>query len=100
MVFSAAGMFGCWVVSVKLYHIDRGIFYANVRSFVEPQDIISGLVKAAVFGVVFSALSTYKGYYASGGAKGVGVAGTQAVVFSFVSIFFFDYILTSLLQTT
>jgi phospholipid/cholesterol/gamma-HCH transport system permease protein len=98
MIFSAAGMLGAWVVGVKLFNIDPGLFYANIRNLVEPTDIFTGLVKATVFGGVFSAISCFKGYFASGGAKGVGVAGTQAVVFSFVSILVVDYFLTSLIQ--
>jgi phospholipid/cholesterol/gamma-HCH transport system permease protein len=98
MLFSVSGMFGCWVVAVELFGIDKGIFLVNLRSMIEPTDIFTGLVKATVFGGVLSTISCYKGYNASGGAKGVGTAGTEAVVFSFVSILVFDYFLTALIQ--
>ncbi len=98
VLFSAAGMMGCWVVSIGLFGIDKGIFLANIRTLVDPEDIFTGLVKAAAFGLVLSSISCYKGYYATGGAKGVGTAGTQAVVYSFVTILVVDYFLTSLMQ--
>ena len=56
-----------------------------------------GLIKAAVFGFLIAAISCTRGFYASGGARGVGEATTQAVVHSAVSILIANYLLTSLL---
>jgi phospholipid/cholesterol/gamma-HCH transport system permease protein len=55
------------------------------------------MIKALVFGFLISAISTAQGYYASGGAKGVGEATTRAVVLSAVAILVANYILTSAL---
>jgi len=60
-------------------------------------DITHGLIKSVVFGFLVSLVSTYKGYVTRGGAKGVGIATTQSVVFSNISIFVANYILTSLM---
>jgi phospholipid/cholesterol/gamma-HCH transport system permease protein len=57
-------------------------------------DMTHGLSKAVVFGAVVSLIATYRGYRASGGARGVGDATTQAVVWSSVAILFVDYLLT------
>jgi len=62
---------------------------------VELNDIYNGLVKAAVFGIILSIVSCYKGFYTKGGAEGVGRSTTEAVVVSSVTILVTDYILTS-----
>jgi phospholipid/cholesterol/gamma-HCH transport system permease protein len=56
-----------------------------------------GLIKSAVFGFIVASVSCRHGYFASGGAKGVGVATTRAVVESCVSILIANYILTQAL---
>jgi phospholipid/cholesterol/gamma-HCH transport system permease protein len=68
-----------------------------VQQFSEPRDLYMGLVKSAVFGFLISAISCKQGYYASGGAKGVGEATTRAVVHSAVAILISNYIITSLM---
>jgi len=55
-------------------------------------------VKSIFMGFVCSLIACYKGYYASGGAAGVGTATTKAVVHGFVVVFILDYFLTSLIQ--
>jgi phospholipid/cholesterol/gamma-HCH transport system permease protein len=65
--------------------------------YVDLDDIYNGLAKAAVFGLILSLISCYKGFYTKGGAEGVGKATTEAVVVSSVTILISDYLLTSLL---
>ena len=60
-------------------------------------DITQGLIKAAVFGLVLSVISCEQGYHAKGGAKGVGMATTKAVVYSCVSILMLDYFVSDIL---
>ena len=59
-------------------------------------DVISGLVKAAVFGFMIALMGCYAGYYSKGGAQGVGTATTNAVVSSSILILTFNYVLTEL----
>ncbi len=54
--------------------------------YVELNDIYNGLIKAAVFGIILSIVSCYKGFYTKGGAEGVGKSTTEAVVVSSVTI--------------
>ena len=54
-------------------------------------------LKAIVFGVLIALVGCYKGYMADGGARGVGMATTQAVVIGSISVFIIDYFLTSML---
>ncbi len=91
------GIAGGYFVGVILLHIDAGIFVAKMRELVELVDITNGLYKAFVFGAILSIVGCFKGYYARGGAEGVGKATTQAVVIASISILIGDYILTSLL---
>ena len=61
-------------------------------------DLIHGIIKAIIFGFLLSLIGCYKGYITRGGAKGVGLATTQSVVYANVATFIADYILTSLMS--
>jgi phospholipid/cholesterol/gamma-HCH transport system permease protein len=95
VLFTMVGMLGAYFVGVVLLHIDQGIFIGKTRWFVDPADLSSGLIKAFFFGGILTMVGCYKGYYASGGARGVGVATTQAVVYGSVLILVADYFLTA-----
>lgn len=94
-LFTMVGMAGAWFVGVVLLNIDEGQFMANVDWLVDPADLNSGMIKAAVFGVILTMVGCYKGFYAQGGARGVGLATTQSVVVSSVLILIADYFLTT-----
>lgn len=98
-LFTLVGMFGCYLVGVVMLGIDEGIFIEKVKWFVEPEDLTSGLVKACVFGGILTIVGCYKGFYAAGGARGVGIATTQSVVVSSVLILVSDYFLTAMMFT-
>jgi len=89
------GILGGYLVGVKLLGINEGAYIGKMIKFVELNDIYNGLVKAAVFGIILSIVSCYKGFYTKGGAEGVGRSTTEAVVVSSVTILVTDYILTS-----
>jgi phospholipid/cholesterol/gamma-HCH transport system permease protein len=61
-------------------------------------DIIGGLTKSAVFGLILSWVGSYKGYYTTGGARGVGISTTQSVVLGSILILINNYFLTKLLE--
>jgi phospholipid/cholesterol/gamma-HCH transport system permease protein len=60
-------------------------------------DLMSGLIKAVVFGSIIAVVGCHQGFYTEGGAEGVGKATTRAVVIASISILINDYILTALL---
>lgn len=97
MVFSFSGMVGAYVVAIHYLGIDSGMFMSGITQYVESEDITHGLIKAVVFGLIFSLIACYKGFYATGGARGVGVATTQSVVISSVLVLVSDYLMTSLM---
>jgi phospholipid/cholesterol/gamma-HCH transport system permease protein len=91
------GVVGGYIVGVKMLGINEGAFMNRIDKTVTLGDIYNGLVKAAVFGLILSVISCYKGYNTRGGAEGVGRATTEAVVLSSVTILISDYVLTSLM---
>ncbi|MBI5511286.1 MAG: ABC transporter permease [Deltaproteobacteria bacterium] len=97
LIFLVVATVGSFIVGVSVLGIDEGAFMARIEWFLDPFDFTHGLYKAIVFGVVLSLIGCYKGYNAAGGARGVGMATTQAVVIGSISIFVLDYVLTSIL---
>lgn len=97
MLFVVMAMIGGYGVAVWLENVDPGVFMENARWLVESKDIMQGLVKATVFGCALTTISCAQGFNASGGAKGVGIGTTKAVVGSFVTILVLDYFLTDVI---
>jgi phospholipid/cholesterol/gamma-HCH transport system permease protein len=97
LAFGIAGMFGAYIVGVVWQGIDPGVFFDRVDQFVKVEDIRMLLVKSALFGVIVSTICCKKGFFAAGGARGVGEATAKAVVASIVAIFAADYITTTLM---
>ena len=98
MVFNTAGMAGAYLISVTIKGISAGTFISRTQQWLDPEDIAEGLIKGAVFGLAVTLIGCYKGYHASGGAKGVGQATTEAMVASAVSIFILDYLVGVMLH--
>ncbi len=96
-VFDVVGIYGGYLVGVKLLGLSGGAYFAQMRGTVELADIRGGFLKALVFGVIISWVSGYKGYHAGYGAEGVSRATTDAVVLCAVLILIGDYVLTALL---
>jgi phospholipid/cholesterol/gamma-HCH transport system permease protein len=97
VLYMSVGMVGAYVVAVLWLGGDPGTFAQSVRDLAEPTDIEMGVIKAAVFGFIIAAILCRHGFYASGGAKGVGLATTRAVVETCVTILIVNYLLTQLL---
>ncbi len=72
-------------------------YISSIRSYLEFEDITCGLIKSFFFGIIFSSIGLYNGYYASGGAQGIGQATTKTVVTGSIFILVADYILGSFL---
>lgn len=98
-LFVLVGMAGAYGVAVLLLGVDPGMFMGNIGLIVDPMDLIKGCIKAGFFGLAIAAIGCNKGFYASGGAKGVGEATTSAVVMSSVAILVINYFLTAIMFT-
>lgn len=97
IISNFVGIVGGYFVGVKLLGINSGVYLTNTVKYVELADIYNGLIKAACFGLILSAIGCYKGYNARGGAAGVGRATTEAVVLASVLILVNDYFLTAIM---
>ena len=97
VLYTCVGMAGSWLVAVQWMSVDPGIFISNIEKSLTLDDFWMGEIKAAAFGFLIASISCRQGYYASGGAKGVGEATTQAVVQSAVALLITNYIITNLL---
>ncbi|MBL8630917.1 MAG: ABC transporter permease [Rhodospirillaceae bacterium] len=95
-VADVIGVFGGYLVGVYKLGFNPGVYINSTVDFVEPLDVISGLVKAAVFGFIIALMGCYNGYHSKGGAQGVGAATTNAVVSASILILITNYILTEL----
>jgi len=96
-LYATVGMAGSYLVAVLWLGGDAGIWMQSIRDFAVPKDLTMGLIKSVVFGFILTIISCRHGFYAKGGAKGVGVATTRAVVESCVTILIANYILTQTL---
>lgn len=97
-VFSLAGIAAAYVFGVAVLGLDGLAFMSNVRSSVEWSDISIGLWKGGIFGVVIAWISTFRGFQARGGARGVGMATSRTVVETAVLVLCWDYVVTALLS--
>lgn len=93
-LYSTVGMGGSYLVGVMWLGGDFGLWMQSIKDTAVPKDLIMGLVKSTVFGFILSAISCRHGFYAAGGARGVGLATTRAVVESCVTILIANYLLT------
>ncbi len=94
LVADIIGVFGGYLVSVYKLGFNPSVYLERTWDILKPIDVISGLVKAAIFGFLISLMGCYHGYHSRGGAQGVGAATTNAVVSSSVLILAFNYIIT------
>ncbi len=94
-LFSTLGIFGAYVVGVRLIGIDAGQFWGNMRAAVDfRDDIVNGFIKSFVFGGAVSLIAVFEGYDAKPTAEGVSSATTRTVVESSLAILALDFVLT------
>lgn len=96
VVADIIGIMGGYVVATEKLGFNKAIYLKNTVTYLETEDVVSGLVKAAIFGFLIAFSGCYNGYSASKGAEGVGKATTNAVVTASVLILLFNYFTTEL----
>lgn len=97
-VFDFVAMVGTYLLCVHMLELDEAIFWEKIAFILDPRHINEGLFKSTVFGMVFAVICSYRGFFTSGGAKGVGEATNQGVVQSMVMIIILDYFLTNVIR--
>lgn len=94
LVADIVGVLGGYLISVNKLGFNPTMYLKNTFQFLEIMDVISGLVKASVFGFLIALSGCYHGFYSRGGAQGVGRATTNAVVSASILILASNYFLT------
>jgi len=93
------GVLGGFLVASLKLGFNPNTYLISTFSNLRQDDVVSGLIKAAVFGFIIALMGSFNGYRSKGGAQGVGAATTSAVVSASILILALDYILTQLLFT-
>lgn len=97
-LFSAMGVFGGYLVGVKMIGVDEGSFWSQMQAAVDiREDILNGVIKSTVFGIAVTWIAVFEGYDAPPTAEGVSGATTRTVVTSSLAILVLDFILTALM---
>ena len=91
------GIFGGYVVYTYSLGLNPLDYLDGIKNVLEIQDISCGLIKASVFGFIFSSVGSYRGYITQGGAKEVGMQTTKSVVISSIAILISNYFLAMML---
>ena len=95
VVADIIGVFGGYLVGVFKLGFNPQAYLNGTWQHLETTDVVSGLVKAAVFGLIIALMGCYQGYHSRGGAQGVGRATTYAVVSASILILVVDYLITA-----
>ena len=93
------GVLGGWALATTVLDYNSVGYLQRTVDFLETWDVISGLIKAGVFGFIIALMGCYQGFNSSGGAQGVGRATTNAVVSASILILAANYIITSIVFT-
>jgi phospholipid/cholesterol/gamma-HCH transport system permease protein len=95
-VVSVVGVSGGYFFNVVMQGGTPGAYLASFQALGQLPDLVSGELKALVFGMVAALVATYLGLNAKGGPKGVGDAVNQSVVITFMLLFAINFILTAI----
>jgi phospholipid/cholesterol/gamma-HCH transport system permease protein len=94
LVADIIGVFGGFLVGTYKLDFNAANYLARTIEYLQTMDVVSGLVKAGVFGFLVALMGCYHGYNSRGGAQGVGAATTYAVVSASILILVFNYVIT------
>lgn len=97
VIANAVAVYGGYVVSVTSIGVSTHTYVTGLKTFFFYKDLWSGLIKAFFFGGIIGWMGCYYGFRTEGGAEGVGIATTRAVVASCVLVLISDYVLANVL---
>jgi phospholipid/cholesterol/gamma-HCH transport system permease protein len=89
------GIVGGFMFSVFFQHVTPGAFAAGLTLLVGAPQVITAIIKAALFGLAASLIACYKGISVGGGPQGVGNAVNETVVYTFMALFVINLIATA-----
>jgi phospholipid/cholesterol/gamma-HCH transport system permease protein len=82
------------IIGFTQLNVEILAYYHNATAFASVKDLLVGLFKAAIFGLVIGTVACHQGFAAKGGAAGVGIATRRTVVTAFLLILILGYIIT------
>jgi phospholipid/cholesterol/gamma-HCH transport system permease protein len=98
LLFSLVGIWGGAYVGINMLGVDEGAYWGNMQASVEfYDDIIKGLIKSLVFGLVVTWIAVYQGFDSIPTSEGISKATTQTVVFGSLAVLGLDFILTAIM---
>lgn len=99
ILFNVLAIYGGQLVGVDWLGVDDGSFWSNMQSAVSfHSDILNGIVKSVVFGLVVTWISVYQGYYSEPNARGISQATTKTVVYASLLVLALDFVLTAVMM--
>ncbi len=96
MLADGLGIGGGFLVATQVYGLNPTVYIRASFDYLESEDVYSGIIKSAVFGIMIAIIGCYKGFYTTGGAEGVGKSTTSAVVVAMMLILISDYLMGAL----
>ncbi len=97
-IFNMVAIWGAVIVGVHWLKVDAGSFWANMQNAVEFQeDVVNGLIKSVVFGMVVTWIAVFQGYDAIPTSEGISAATTRTVVYSSLAVLAMDFLLTAIM---
>lgn len=97
-IFSAVGISGGYFVGVDMLGVDAGAFWSQMQGKVDwYDDILNGIIKSVVFGIVITWIAVFEGYDAAPTTEGVSRATTRTVVYASLAVLGLDFVLTALM---
>ena len=98
VIFNCVAIAGAVLVGVEWLHVDAGSFWANMQNAVDfNADVVNGVIKSCVFGVVVTWIAVFQGYDALPTSEGISAATTRTVVYSALAILALDFLLTAVM---
>lgn len=99
IIFCAIAIFGGYAIGVHWLGVDNGAFWNNMQGSVNFRiDVVNGIIKSVVFGIVITWIAVYQGFATQPTAEGIGRATTRCVVFSSLAVLGLDFVLTALMM--
>ncbi|MCA1850293.1 MAG: ABC transporter permease, partial [Acidobacteria bacterium] len=92
------GIIGGWIVAISLYDMTSDMFMSSVWEGVTADDILGGIIKPIVFGLIIGSIACQKGLATEGGTVGVGRSTTRSVVTASIVVIIADFFLARALQ--
>jgi phospholipid/cholesterol/gamma-HCH transport system permease protein len=94
VIADAVGWVAAYLIAVPLLHlVSSGQYWSTSWRALVPNDLVQGLVKPLLFGILIALIGCFYGLRTTGGTQGVGRATTQAVVFASIWIFFVTFLI-------